>query len=78
LEADDQAAPLLVDPSLWSADRAHAAALGLNWYLTKAVRFTFDYFHTTFGFVDGVPVVSPQPVLRQAENAFITRFQVAF
>ncbi|MDD2764965.1 MAG: porin [Opitutaceae bacterium] len=77
LRIDDAAFPLYASVSA-NADEAAAFGLGLNWYLSKAVRFTFDYYQTRFGFAPGAPAVSTAPVLRQDEKAFITRFQVAF
>ena len=52
--------------------------LGLNWYLSKAVRVTFDYYQTKFDFATGAPAVPTSPALRQDEQSVITRFQVAF
>ncbi|MFA5057256.1 MAG: porin [Opitutaceae bacterium] len=77
LRIDDAAFPLYASIST-NADEATAFGLGLNWYLSKAVRFSFDYYRTRFGFAPGAPAVSTAPVLRQDEQAFITRFQVAF
>jgi hypothetical protein len=52
--------------------------VGLNWYLSKAVAFKFDYYQTKFDFAAGAPAVSTNAVLRQDEQALITRFQVSF
>ena len=79
LNIDDKAFPLYANPST-SADVATSAGLGLNWYLSKTVRFTFDFYNTKFGFNSAAtsnPPVSPS-VLHQAEKAFITRFQLSF
>ena len=74
LKIDDRAFPLLADPAV-SADEATALGLGLNWYLSRTVRTTFDYYQTSFG--NKVPVSSAQ-ILRQDEKALITRFQLSF
>jgi len=60
-----------------SASGATGYGLGLNWYLSKAVRASFDYFHTEFQTFGG-PVTAQNSVLHQDENVFITRLQVAF
>jgi phosphate-selective porin OprO/OprP len=54
-----------------SPSKAKAWAVGLNWYLARAVKVTLDYEHTTFtgGAVTGD---------REAENAVITRVQHSF
>ena len=77
LRIDDAAFPLFASVSA-NAQEASAAGLGLNWYLSKTVRFTFDYFQTRFGFAAAAPVVPSTQILRQDEKAFITRFQVSF
>jgi len=43
--------------------------LGLNWYLSKTVKTTFDVYDTRFSNL--VPVSATQ-ILRQDEKAFIT------
>jgi phosphate-selective porin OprO/OprP len=77
LTIDDEAFPTFASPSA-SADGASAVGVGLNWYLSKAVRFTFDYYQTRFRFNSAAPAVSATPILRQDEKAFITRFQLGF
>ncbi len=74
LKIDDAAFPLFADPAA-SADEASSVGLGLNWYLSKTVRTTFDFYRTHFS--NEVPVSSTQ-ILRQDEQAFITRFQISF
>ena len=74
LKIDDKAFPLLSDPTV-NADEATSVGLGLNWYLSKTVRTTFDFYQTRF--TNLVPVSSTQ-ILRQDERAFITRFQISF
>jgi len=79
LTIDDKAFPLFSNPST-NADDAASAGLGLNWYLSKTVRFTFDFYRTKFGFNNAAvanPPAAPS-VLHQPEKAFITRFQVSF
>ena len=77
LDVDDNAFPTLAAAST-SADAAKSAAVGVNWYLSKAVRASFDYYHTRFTLPAGAPAVSSTPFLRQNEQAFITRFQLTF
>jgi phosphate-selective porin OprO/OprP len=77
LRIDDAAFPRFASVAA-NAQEASAAGLGLNWYLSKTVRFTFDYFQTKFGFAAAAPAVSSTQILRQHEQAFISRFQVSF
>jgi len=77
LQVDGAAFPLFASVAA-NAQEASAAGLGLNWYLSKTVRFTFDYFQTKFGFAAGAPAVPTLQILRQNEQAFISRFQVSF
>jgi len=77
LKVDDAAFPLLASAAS-NADQAGSYGLGLNWYLSKAVAFKFDFYQTSFDFNAAAPVVSTNAVLRQDEKAFITRFQLAF
>ena len=77
LKIDDAAFPLYASPAA-SADEATSYGLGLNWYLSKAVRFTFDYYQTKFDFAPGAPAVLTNTVIRQDEKSLITRFQVSF
>ncbi|HZL44649.1 MAG TPA: hypothetical protein VFC28_00350, partial [Opitutaceae bacterium] len=74
LKIDDQAFPLFADPAV-NANQASAFGLGLSWYLSKTVRTTFDYYRTRFA--NKVPVSSTQ-ILRQDEQALITRIQLSF
>lgn len=77
LKIDDQAFPTYASAAA-SADEATSFGLGLNWYLSKAVRFTFDYYQTKFDRAPGAPATPTNAVLRQDEKALITRFQVSF
>jgi phosphate-selective porin OprO/OprP len=74
LKIDDAAFPLFASAST-NADQATSIGVGLNWYLTKTVRTSLDYFQTRFS--NPVPVSSTQ-ILRQDEQALITRFQLSF
>lgn len=74
LKVDSAAFPLFADPAA-SAQEASTVGIGLNWYLSKSVRATFDYYQTNFQGVIGTPSAA---LLRQDEKALITRFQVAF
>ena len=79
LTIDDKAFPVFANPST-NADDAASIGLGLNWYLSKTVRFTFDLYRTKFGFNSAAvsnPPAAPS-VLHQDEKAFITRFQLSF
>jgi len=77
LKIDDAAFPLYASLAS-NADEATSLGLGLNWYLSKSVRLTFDYYQTKFDFAPGAPATSTSLVLRQDEKSFITRFQLAF
>jgi phosphate-selective porin OprO/OprP len=77
LKVDDAAFPLFASPAT-NADEASAVGVGLNWYLSKAVAFKIDYYQTKFGFNSLAPATSASQVLRQDEQSFITRFQLAF
>jgi phosphate-selective porin OprO and OprP len=68
------AALSLADPAANPSD-IKTFGLGLNWYLTKTLRATFNYFHTEFSNNVETPT---RPVLRKDENALITRVQVSF
>lgn len=74
LKIDPKAFPLFADPAV-SASEAEAVGLGLNWYLSRTVRTTFDFYQTHF--TNPVPVSASQ-LLQQDEQAFITRFQISF
>ena len=54
-----------------SPSKAKAWAVGLNWYLARAVKVAIDYEHTTF--IGGAATGD-----REAENAVITRVQHSF
>ncbi len=77
LKVDDAAFPLFASAAT-SADRAKSIGLGLNWYLSKAVVFKIDGYQTKFGLSPLAPAIPTAQILRQDEQAFITRFQVSF
>ncbi len=73
LKIDDNTFPVFADPAA-SASEATAWGVGVNWYLNKTVRATFDYFQTRFG-----TLLPPTSVLlRQNEQALVTRLQLVF
>ena len=74
LKLDDNIFPLFASPAT-NAGEATSAGIGLNWYLSKTVRTSLDYFQTRFS--NPVPLSSTQ-ILRQDEQALITRFQLSF
>ena len=77
LKVDDAAFPLFASAAS-NAKEASSVGVGLNWYLSKAVAFKFDYYHTNFGFNSAAPAVPTAQILRQDEQVFISRFQVSF
>ena len=77
LKIDDAAFPTYAAVAS-NADEAASFGLGLNWYLSKSVRLTFDYYQTKFDFPAGAPAVPTPLNLRQDEKSVITRFQIAF
>lgn len=77
LNIDEAAFPLFADPAA-SAAEALAYGVGLNWYLSKTVRATFNYFQTDFSAAPGAPAVPTNAVLRQDEKVFVSRLQLTF
>jgi phosphate-selective porin OprO/OprP len=77
LKVDDAAFPVYASVAS-NAREATTFGLGLNWYLSKAVVFKFDYYQTGFDFNAAAPAIPTTAALRQDEKAFITRFQLAF
>lgn len=63
--------------SATSASSSVAYGLGLNWYLTRALRASFNYFHTEFDAAPGI-VPATTTVIGNDENAFVTRLQLNF
>jgi phosphate-selective porin OprO/OprP len=79
LKLDPKTFPLFADATAGAnvnAKEAASAGLGLNWYLSRTVRISADYFQTQF--TNSVAPAAATQLLRQDEKAFITRFQVAF
>ena len=74
---DDAAFPVFASP-LASANETQAYAAGINWFLSKAVVFKFNYYHSSFRPAPQASAQPLAPVLRQDEKVFVTRFQVAF
>jgi phosphate-selective porin OprO/OprP len=70
LSLDDATFPTFASLAA-SPRKAKAWAVGLNWYLARAVKVTLDYEHTTF--TGGAAAGD-----REAENAVITRVQHSF
>ncbi len=77
LRVDDAAFPLFASAAA-NANEASSVGLGLNWYLSKVVAFKIDYYQTKFGFNVAAPAVPTTQILRQDEQAFISRFQISF
>lgn len=81
LDIDDQAftggaAARLANPNV-SATEVTTYGLGLNWYLSKAVRAGFNVFKNDFKLTPGA-VVPANSVVSDDELAIVTRFQVSF
>jgi phosphate-selective porin OprO/OprP len=77
LKVDEDAFPLYATVAS-NASEASSFGIGVNWYLSKAVAFKLDYYHTDFGFPPGASAVSTNAALRHDEQILITRFQIAF
>lgn len=65
----------LASPST-NADEATAWSVGVNWYLTKAVRITQDFYDTRFGVL--TPTAATPQILQHDEKALTTRVQLSF
>jgi phosphate-selective porin OprO and OprP len=70
LDLDDDAFPIYANPSS-SVSKEKALGLGVNWYLTKQVKVSVNYEHTTF---EGGAADSDRP----SEDFVVTRFQHSF
>jgi len=70
LRVDDETFPIFANPDQ-SARSATAYAIGVNWYLNRAVRFLASYERSLFD-------AAPGATERTAENVILTRVQVAF
>jgi len=60
-----------------SATGLKTYSAGLNWYLSKTVRASFDYFHTEFDLAPGA-TPAKTAVIANDENAVVTRLQLVF
>jgi phosphate-selective porin OprO and OprP len=71
LDLDDDAFPIYANPSS-AVSKEKALGLGVNWHLTRQVKVSVNYEHTTFegGAVDGAD--------RASEDFVVTRFQHSF
>ena len=70
LTVDPNAFPTFADPAT-QARRARAAAVGLNWRLTRGLLFAADYERTQLEGPDAA-------VVRSTEHAVLTRIQLGF
>jgi phosphate-selective porin OprO/OprP len=70
LSIDDATFPAYASPTS-TPSKAKAWAVGLNWYLARAIKLAADYEHTTF--TGGTATGD-----REAENFVVTRVQYAF
>ena len=70
LSFDDATFPTFANPAS-TPSRAKAWAVGLNWYLAKAIKVVADYEHTTF--TGGASAGA-----RESENFVVTRVQYSF
>ncbi len=71
LSIDDATFPAFANPAS-TPSKAKAWAVGLNWYLAKAIKVVLDYEHTTF---DGGTATGDD---RESENLVVTRVQHSF
>lgn len=71
LSVDSAAFPIFANPDS-SASEAEAWGVGLNWYLTRNVRFMLDYEDTSFtgGAAAGAD--------RESEKIYFSRFQISY
>ena len=70
LSIDDATFPTFASPAS-TPSKAKAWALGVNWYLARAIKVVVDYEHTTFA---GGTAAGD----REAENFVVTRVQYSF
>ena len=70
LDIDDASFPTFASPTS-SPTKAKAWAMGLNWYLARAIKVVVDYEHTAF---DGGAAGGD----REAENFVVSRVQYSF
>lgn len=60
-----------------SATEVTSYGVGLNWYLSKAIRASLNYFHSDFKFAPGAAPLG-NTVIGNDENAITTRLQLVF
>jgi phosphate-selective porin OprO/OprP len=77
VDVDDAVFPAFAAPGA-SASGNRAVGVGLNWYWSKAAVLKLSVYQNSFDFSPLAPPVATAPVLRQDEQALITRFQFAF
>jgi phosphate-selective porin OprO/OprP len=73
LNVDDAAFPSFADPAT-SASAAQAWVVGLNWYLSRGVRFNTSFSRTTFRGSGAAKFTAT----KAPENVLFTRLQLAF
>jgi phosphate-selective porin OprO/OprP len=76
LKIDGNAFPVFADPAA-SAREATSYGVGLNWYLSKAIRVSFDLVDTQFDRAPGAKTTT-NLLIGNDEKALLTRFQVGF
>lgn len=76
LKIDDDAFPIFADPAA-SANEATSYGVSVNWFLSKAIRVSFDLVDTRFDRAPGAKTTT-NLLIGQDERAFLTRFQVGF
>jgi phosphate-selective porin OprO/OprP len=67
----------IVDPAK-SARSADTLGVGLNWYLSKVARLSFDYEYTRFQQAAGASAPAATSVISKPERALLTRFSLNF
>ena len=60
-----------------SATKATSWSAGVNWYLSKQSRLSLDFTHTEFDLSSNATTPT-NTVLRNAESAILTRYQLNF
>ncbi|AWI10162.1 OprO/OprP family phosphate-selective porin [Ereboglobus luteus] len=75
IDVDNDVFPILANPAE-SATEAASWGVGLNWYLTRAVRFSVDYNQTDPK--DSGLAAPTGTVLKKGEKVILTRAQITF
>jgi phosphate-selective porin OprO/OprP len=76
LKIDRNAFPVFADPAA-AAREATSYGVSANWFLSKAIRVSFDLVDTSFERAPGATSTT-NLLIGQDERAFLTRFQVGF